>query len=142
MVTSRRSSFEVGAAPEDVWAFIEKAGNRAEAIRFVTDYRLSDETNIIEWKVSIPVVDRAIWLETEDVKVEAPTFVRFVGEARIGEMVGEYEVERLDGGGSRVTQMLRVDSWVPKLESAFEARFDEEFEYFEQVVRDGVGKEE
>jgi len=128
-------TFEVSVAPEDVWAFISDPEQRAGAISVVDSYDQEGETTTWRVRLPIPVVRSTIPVETRDVDVQPPSYVKFVGQSRIFDVTGEHEVEPIDGG-SRVTNRFVVDGKVPGVERFFERNLDDELDGLQDALRE------
>jgi len=126
-------TFEVSVPPEDVWAFIADPEKRAGAISVVDSYEHDGETTTWHVRLPIPVVRSTIPVETRDVEVEAPRYVKFVGKSRIFDVTGEHEVEAAEGG-SRVTNRFVVDGKVPGVERFFKRNLDDELDGLEGAL--------
>ncbi|NIB99093.1 SRPBCC family protein [Halobacterium sp. R2-5] len=118
-------TFEVSVSPEDVWAFISDPEQRAGAISVVDSYERDGDTTTWHVRLPIPVVRSTIQVETRDVDVDPPRYVKFVGQSRIFDVTGEHEVASANGG-SRVTNRFVVDGKVPGVERFFERNLDDE----------------
>ena len=73
-------TFELSVSPEDVWAFISDPEKRADAISVVDSYTTDGDTTTWHVSLPIPVVRSTIDVETRDVEVDPPTFMKFVGK--------------------------------------------------------------
>jgi carbon monoxide dehydrogenase subunit G len=127
----------VSAAPERVWEFITDPHQRARPISVVTDWDVEDETHAT-WHVSlpIPVVDRTIAIETEDVERRKPEYVRFVGRSKVLQVQGEHELEPTAEGGTRLTNRFVVDGRFPGVERFFKRNLDDEMQRLEAALND------
>ena len=74
--------FELPAPPADVWAFIADPDQRARAISVVEDYETHEDGSAV-WQVELPIplLNRTVDVETEDVRRDDPEFVKFVGRS-------------------------------------------------------------
>jgi carbon monoxide dehydrogenase subunit G len=134
-------SFELDAPPSAVWSFIADPGKRAEPISVVESYELG-ENGATTWQLSlpIPVVDRTIAVETTETDREKPRYVRFVGRSRVMRVVGEHELEALDGGErTRLTNRFVVEGRLPGVERFFRRNFDAELDNLEAAIRSDLG---
>ncbi|MFW5974271.1 MAG: SRPBCC family protein [Natrialbaceae archaeon] len=125
---------EVSATPEEVWRFIADPEQRAKYISVVEDYRVEGDRSA-SWEISlpIPIIDRTITVETEDVERREPEFVKFVGRSKAVRVVGEHELTPT-GMGTRLTNTFTVEGRVPGVERFFKKNLQAEFEN----LRDGL----
>jgi len=132
-------TFELGAPSEDVWEFIADAEKRAEPISVVTDFEETGErTATWHVKLPIPMLDRTIAIETRETDRREPEYVRFVGRSKAMHVVGEHELEALDGG-TRLTNRFTVDGKFPGVERFFKRNLDEELDNLEAAIRRDSG---
>jgi carbon monoxide dehydrogenase subunit G len=132
-------TFELGAPPEDVWEFIADAEKRAEPISVVTDFEETGErTATWHVKLPIPMLDRTIAIETRETDRREPEYVRFVGRSKVMHVVGEHELEAVDGG-TRLTNRFTVDGKFPGVERFFKNNLDEELDNLEAAIRRDSG---
>lgn len=127
MTVRVQRSFEVSASPEQVWAFISDPEMRASAISVVDSYDRDGDTTTWQVLLPIPVVRSTISVETQDVDVRPPTYVKFVGKSSVFDVTGEHEVEPSDDG-SKVTNKFVVDGNVPGVEQFFKRNLDDELD--------------
>lgn len=127
-------SIEVSAPPERVWEFISDPARRAEAISVVSGYEVRGKEATWDIELPIPLVRRTIEVETRDVSRDPPSFVKFVGRSRFMRVVGEHEVEPVDGG-SLVTSRFVVDGKLPGIESYFRTNLDRELGNLERALK-------
>jgi len=132
----------VAATPERVWAFIADPDQRARPISVVEDWEIHDN-NTATWHVSlpIPVLDRTIAIETEDVERVEPEYVRFIGRSKVMRVQGEQELEATDDGGTRVTNRFIVDGKLPGIERFFKRNLDGELQNLERALSDYVERD-
>lgn len=130
--------FDLPVPPEEVWAFIVDPEKRARPISVVEDFEVTGERTA-RWHVSLPIplIDRTIAVETEDVTRDEPSYVKFVGRSRALSVQGEHFLEPVDGG-TRLTNRFVVDGKLPGVERYFRSRLDDELENLEAAVRDDV----
>jgi carbon monoxide dehydrogenase subunit G len=126
---------------ERVWAFIANPSERAAAIEVVEDFEVHDDGRAT-WHVSlpIPVVSRTVTVKTTERAREPPTFVKFEGRSRVFQVVGEHELEAIDGG-TRLTSRFVVDGRLPGVERFFESRLDDELDNLEAALLANLGLE-
>jgi len=124
---------------EDVWAFISDPEKRARPISVVDDFELLDGNRAV-WhiKLPIPVVNRTIRVETEERVREPPTYVEFVGKSKVMHVVGEHELEEIEGG-TRLTNRFVVDGKVPGVERFFKRNMETEFDNLEDALKEELG---
>ncbi len=127
----------VAASPELVWEFIGDPDQRARPISVVKDWEIHDADRAT-WHVSlpIPVIDRTIAIETEDVERREPEYVRFIGRSKVLRVQGEQELEPTDDGGTRVTNRFVVDGKLPGVERFFKRNLDDELQNLEAALRE------
>jgi carbon monoxide dehydrogenase subunit G len=130
---------EVQAPIEDVWAFIADPEKRARPISVVDDFELIDDDHAV-WhiKLPVPVINRTIRVETEERVREPPTYVEFVGKSKVMHVVGEHELEEIDGG-TRLTNRFIVDGKVPGVERFFKRNMEAEFDNLESALNGELG---
>lgn len=130
---------DVPADVERVWSFIANAEKRAEAISVVAGYDVVDERRTT-WHVSLPVpgVSRTVAVETEERHAEPPTYVEFVGRSKVFRVVGEHNLESVDGG-TRLTTRFVVDGRLPGVERFFESSLDSELDNLEAALYADLG---
>ena len=134
-------TFELPAEPEQVWSFIADPEKRARPISVVTDFERTGEHSATWYlKLPIPVVDRSIAVETEDTQFEPPTDVEFVGRSKVMRVVGEHELEPIDGGTRLITRFT-VDGKLPGVERYFKRNMDQELHNIEQALLVDLGNE-
>ena len=119
---------------EDVWAFIADPEKRARPISVVSDFELLEGDQAV-WhiKLPIPVINRTIRVETEEQVRESPTYVEFVGKSKVMHVVGEHELEEIEGG-TRLTNRFVVDGKVPGVERFFNRNMEAEFDNLEDAL--------
>jgi carbon monoxide dehydrogenase subunit G len=130
--------FELPAPPEEVWAFIADPEKRARPISVVVDFETTGERTAV-WHVELPVprVDRTIAIETEDVEVDEPRHVKFVGRSRAMNVQGEHTLEPT-AQGTRLTNRFVVDGRLPGVETYFKRKLDGELANLEAAVREDI----
>jgi len=129
--------FDLPAPPADVWGFIVDDEKRARPISVVEDYeKTGDRTAIWHVELPIPRLDRTIDVETEDVEVDEPRYVKFVGRSRAMNVQGEHTLEPTDDGGTRLTNRFVVDGRFPGVETYFKRKLDGELANLEAAVRE------
>ena len=131
--------FELPVPPEDVWSFIADPERRARPISVVEEFEVTGERTAI-WHVRLPIpyVDATVTVETEDVRVEEPRFVEFVGKSRAMRVVGEHEITAT-ADGSRLTNRFTVEGRVPGVEKYFSNNLDDELDNLEDAIRESFG---
>lgn len=126
-------TFDVAASPADVWEFISDPERRAAAISVVDSYDRDGETTTWHVRLPIPVVRSTIAVETRDVEVQPPDYVKFVGKSRVFSVTGEHEVEAIEDG-SRVTNRFVVDGKLPGVEQFFKRNLDDELDALQDAM--------
>jgi carbon monoxide dehydrogenase subunit G len=128
--------FEIAAPPEEVWAVIADPEKRARPISVVDTFETTGDRTAV-WHVSLPIpgLNRTIRVETEDVEIDAPTYVRFVGRSKAMNVQGEHTLEATDGG-TRITNRFSVDGRLPGVERYFKRKLDDELANLEAAIRD------
>ena len=141
MTVRATREFLFDAEPEAVWAFISDPEKRAGAISVVDGFEVTGPDTAV-WHVAlpIPVISSTMEVETEDVRVEPPRYVEFVGKSRAFRVTGEHTVEATDDGRTRLVNTFVVDGRLPGVESFFERNLDGEMDNLEAAMRadDGV----
>ena len=134
-------TFELPAQREQVWSFIADPEKRARPISVVDDFEKTGE-HTATWFVElpIPVVNRRIAIETEETEFEPPRYVEFVGRSKVMRVVGEHELEEVDGG-TRVINRFTVDGKLPGVERYFKRHMDEQLRNIEAAIREDLGIE-
>jgi carbon monoxide dehydrogenase subunit G len=127
----------VGAPPERVWEFIVDPEQRARPISVVEDWEITGD-NTATWYLSLPIplVDRTIKVETEDVERREPEYVRFIGRSKVMRVQGEQELRPTEDGGTEVTNRFVVDGRLPGVERFFKRNLDEELGNLEEALRE------
>jgi len=128
--------FEIPASPEAVWSVISDPEKRARPIRVVTDFETTGDRTAV-WHVSLPIpgLNRTIRVETEDVEIDEPEYVRFIGRSKAMNVEGEHSLEPTDTG-TRVTNRFLVEGRLPGVESYFKRKLDDELASLEAAVRE------
>ena len=125
----------VEAPPERVWAFIADPNRRAAPISVIEDWTVHDDGSAT-WHVALPIplIDRTVTVETKDVERRPEEFVKFTGKSRVMRVVGEHELEPVDGG-TRLTNTFVVEGRFPGVERFFERNLDRELANLEDALR-------
>jgi carbon monoxide dehydrogenase subunit G len=133
--------FDLPVPTEDVWAFIADPERRARPISVVEEFEVTGERTAV-WHVRLPIpyVDATVRVETEDVRVDEPNFVEFVGKSRAMRVVGEHRLEATPEG-SRLTNRFTVEGRVPGVEKYFSNNLDSELDNLEDAIREAYGLE-
>lgn len=127
----------VSAAPEKVWEFIVDPEQRARPISVVEDWEVhGDGTATWHLSLPIPVINRTIKVETEDVERREPEYVRFVGRSKVMRVQGEQELRQTEDGGTEVTSRFVVDGRLPGIERFFKRNFDGELANLEAALNE------
>ena len=132
--------FDIPAPPEEVWDVISDPETRARSISVVTDFETTGDRTAI-WHVSLPIprIDRTIEVETEDVEVDGPAYVRFVGRSKAMNVQGEHVLDPIEAG-TRVRNRFRVEGRLPGVETYFKRKLDDELASLESTVRERTGR--
>ncbi|ELZ60280.1 MULTISPECIES: SRPBCC family protein [unclassified Haloferax] len=136
MTVRVKRTFEFDAPGERVWEFIADPAKRAGAISVVDRFDVSDDGRHATWylELPIPLVRSTVTVETEDIEVDEPTHVKFVGKSRVMRVTGEHTIEEHDGG-SRLINEFTVDGRLPGVEAFFERNLDRELDNLEAELR-------
>ena len=127
----------VSAPPERVWEFISDPAQRARPISVVEDWEITgDDTATWHLSLPIPLVNRTITIETEDVERREPEYVRFLGRSKVMRVQGEQELVATDEGGTEVTNRFVVDGKLPGVERFFKRNLDDELQHLETALRE------
>lgn len=139
MTASIERIFEIAASSEDVWAVIADPEKRARPISVVTEFETTGDRTAV-WHVSLPIpgISRTIRVETEDLEIEEPSYVRFVGRSKAMDVRGEHILEAADAG-TEITNRFRVDGRIPGVETYFKRKLDDELANLEAAIREELG---
>jgi len=129
-------TFEIAAPAAAVWAVISDPETRARSISVVDDFEATGDRTAV-WHVSLPIpgLNRTVEVETEDVEIDEPSYVRFVGRSKAMNVQGEHVLEPTEGG-TRVTNRFRVEGRLPGVETYFKRKLDDELASLEAAVRE------
>ena len=128
-------TFTFDVPPEQVWDFIADPQRRAAPISVVSEFETTgDRTATWHVKLPIPVVNRTIPIETEDVERRDGEYVRFVGKSRVMNVQGEHELEETETGCLLHNRFV-VDGRVPGVERFFKRNLDDELDNIERAIR-------
>jgi len=135
-------TFEIPATPAAVWDVISDPETRARSISVVTGFETTGDRTAV-WHVSLPIprLNRTIEVETEDVEIDEPSYVRFVGRSKAMNVQGEHILEGTEKG-TRVTNRFRVKGRLPGVETYFKRKLDDELANLEATVRERIVGEE
>jgi carbon monoxide dehydrogenase subunit G len=127
----------VSAAPERVWEFIVDPEKRARPISVVKGWESTGE-DTANWYLSLPIplTDRTITVETEDVERREPEYVRFIGRSKVMRVQGEQELTPTEDGGTEVTSRFVVDGRLPGVEKFFKRNLDDELQNLEAALKE------
>ena len=129
-------AFDLAAPPAEVWAFISDPEKRARPISVVEDFETTGERTAI-WHVRLPIprIDRTIAVETEDVDLDEPSFVKFTGRSKAMNVQGEHTLEATDDRDTRLINRFIVDGRLPGVETYFKRKLDDELANLEADAR-------
>lgn len=134
---------ELPVERERVWGFLTDPGKRARAISVVDEYELHDDTGTrATWYIDLPIplLRKALAIETEDVERDAPRYVKFTGRSRAMNVIGEHELEETETG-TRLTNRFTVEGRLPGVETFFERNLDGELENLRRAIERDLGVE-
>ena len=134
MTVRVQRTFEFETPPDRVWAFISDPGKRAQSISVVYDYEVDGTQATWEIDLDLPMIDRTATVETEDIEVEEPTYVKFVGRSSVMRVTGEHRIEETETG-CRLHNEFVVDGRLPGVERFFKSRLDTELDNLEAALR-------
>ena len=136
MTVRVKRTFEFDATGEDVWEFIADPAKRAGAISVVDRFDVAPDGRHATWylELPIPLIRSTVKVETEDVTVEEPTHVKFVGRSRVMRVTGEHTIEE-HADGCRLVNEFVVDGRLPGVETFFERNLDDELDNLEAALR-------
>lgn len=137
MTVRVQRTFEFDAPGERVWEFISDPGKRAEAISVVERFEVDESGDRATWHITlpIPVISQTAEVETRDVVVDPPRYVKFVGKSRVMRVTGEHTVERVDDSSCRLVNEFVVDGRLPGVERFFKKNLDRELRNLERALR-------
>ena len=140
MTTRVERVYEIDASPEDVWRHISDDEIRAEAISFVDRYERDGEEMI--WYLGLPIraLPGTVRVRTRDVERHEPTYVNFVGTARIMDVEGEHELTTTDTG-CLVENRFVVDGHIPGVERFFKRNIDSEIDRLVTTIANRIRDE-
>lgn len=123
---------EVAAPPADVWTFIADHEQRARHISVVEDVTVSEDSETAVWHIALPIplIDRTIEVRTENVVLNEPEYVKFVGRSRAMRVVGEHELQATETG-TKLTNRFSVEGRIPGIERFFKNNLEAEFDNLE-----------
>jgi carbon monoxide dehydrogenase subunit G len=132
-------TFEFDAPAERVWEFIADPAKRADAISVVAEYEL-DGDGAATWHVELPIplVKSTVTVNTRDVEIDPPRYVKFVGRSRVLRVTGEHTVEAV-GDGAKLHNEFVVEGRLPGVERFFTRNLDRELDNLERALRVELG---
>lgn len=142
MTVRVKRTFDLPVDPAEVWAFLVDPAKRAGAISVVESYEVHDEKRGT-WHVSLPIplVNRTVAVETEDIVREPQRYVKFVGRSSALRVTGEHTIEET-GEGCRLINEFVVEGRIPGVESFFKRNLDRELNNLEDKLRETLDVEE
>lgn len=128
-------TFEFDEPPGDVWRFISDPEKRADAISVVDTYDVHEDGSAT-WHVAlpIPVIASTITVETENLSIDPPNSVKFIGRSKALRVTGEHSVEPTDSG-SKLHNEFVVEGRIPGVEAFFKRNLDRELTNLETALR-------
>jgi carbon monoxide dehydrogenase subunit G len=142
MTVRVEQTIRVSAPPERVWEFIADPEKRARSISVVTDWEdRGDGTSTWFLRLPIPVINKTVTVETEDVERRPPEYVRFVGKSKAMRVQGEHELEPTEDGGTALHNRFVVDGRFPGVERFFKRNLGGEIDNLETALREDLGME-
>ncbi len=136
---SRR--FRVAARPEAVWDFIADPAQRAAAISVVDRFERTDDGYRWHVRLPIPLIDRTIAVETQDVVIDPPEHVEFIGRSPAFSVRGVHEVEPIDATHTALDTEFIVDGRLPGVERFFRENLDAELQHLAAALQARVTPE-
>lgn len=136
MTTRVERTFEIPAPPKAVWEIIADPKKRAQSISVVKSFETTGDRTAV-WHVSLPIpgIKRTIRVKTEDIDVDEPSYVRFVGRSKAMNVQGEHILEATETG-TKITNRFSVDGRFPGVEAYFKRKLDDEISNLEALVRE------
>ena len=137
MTVRVQRTFEFDAPGERVWEFISDPGKRADAISVVERFEVDEDGRTATWHISLPLplINRTAEVQTRDVTVEPPRYVKFVGKSSVMRVTGEHTIERVSDERCRLNNTFIVDGRLPGVERFFKKNLDRELDNLEQALR-------
>jgi carbon monoxide dehydrogenase subunit G len=137
MTVRVQRTFEFDAPGERVWEFISDPGKRAEAISVVERFEVDDDGRRATWHITLPIplISQTAEVQTRDVTVEPPRYVKFVGKSSVMRVTGEHTIETVNEGQCRLKNEFIVDGRLPGVERFFKKNLDRELKNLEQALR-------
>jgi carbon monoxide dehydrogenase subunit G len=130
---SRRHRFE--ASPETVWSFIADPAQRAAAISVVDRFEDTDAGYRWHVRLPIPLVNQTIAVDTEDVVIDPPRHVEFIGRSPAFAVRGVHDVEPIDATHTALDTEFIVDGKLPGVERFFRQNLDQELQHLAASLR-------
>ncbi|MFB6188239.1 MAG: SRPBCC family protein [Halobacteriaceae archaeon] len=141
MTTRVERVTSVPVPPKRVWEFIADPEKRARSISVVVDFHSNDSDDrraIWELKLPIPLVNRTVTVETEEIQRDPPKYVKFIGRSKIMRVIGEHKLEPT-GEGTQVTNRFTVKGRIPGVEQYFNRNLENELDNFEDALLRDLG---
>ena len=139
MTVEVERSYQIEAPIEEVWELLADSAVRASALGVVDHFDQQGEVTVWYLKLPLPLLRRTVSVRTWDVDRDPPRYVRFVGESKIMDVVGEHALS-MDGDITTITNRFRVDGKLPGVEGFFERNIDREIERLRRHVIDQLSK--
>lgn len=126
--------FSVSAPPETVWEFISDPANRARAISVVDRFDIDGNTTTWHISLPIPIVNKTVPVRTRTVELTPPEYVRFEGNSKIFDVLGEHRITSTNDK-TTIVNTFTVDGHAPGVESFFRRNLDGEIKNLERALR-------
>ena len=126
--------FSVSAPPEAVWEFISDPANRARAISVVDRFDIDSSTTTWHISLPIPMVNKTFPVRTRTVELTPPEYVRFEGNSKIFDVLGEHRIIR-GNDETKLVNTFTVDGHAPGVEGFFRRNLDGEIKNLERALR-------
>ena len=141
MTVRVQRTFEFDAPGERVWEFISDPGKRADAISVVERFDVHDDGKTATWHIALPIplISQTAEVQTRDVTVEPPRYVKFVGKSSVMRVTGEHTIETVDDERCRLRNEFIVDGRLPGVERFFKKNLDRELTNLERALNRDLG---
>jgi hypothetical protein len=92
-------------------------------------------------RLPIPFIERTIAVETQDVVIEPPEHVEFIGRSPAFAVRGVHDVEPVDEAHTALDTAFIVDGKIPGVERFFQEHLDEELQHLASALQAEVTPE-